>query len=115
MRSATLDLSSIDSQFCYEWLRQNLTATTDKNLLTWFVGCNFLWTEYANATMAAERRPIAYEPFEAVLKIAFPATEKKNWWHDVAPKYWKDPTTRRSDMIFTGIRYLKDGVPVFGL
>lgn len=115
MHSAAIDLSSIDAQFCYRWLRENLTATSDKTLLTWFVGCNFLWVEYAEAARRKAVRPLAYEPFEAVLKIAFPLTERKSWMHDVAPKYWKDPTRRQSDMIFTGVRYLKDGVPVFGL
>ena len=115
MRRVDMDLSSIDSEFCYQWLRGSTHAVTDKTVLTAFVGCNFLWSEYANAAMAAEHRPIAYVPFEVLVKLAHPHVEKKSWTHDVAPKYWRDPVMRRPDMIFTGLRYLKDGVQLFGL
>lgn len=129
--SDIMDLSSTESVFLFSWLKTNTIPSTDSASLAWFVGCEFLWSEYANDCMRQSQQALDYNSFESVLKIIYGDRIKRQLYNHMAAKV--DKRDRRSGrdgktytfetfkdvvkpvLIFSGIRYLKDGEIALGL
>ncbi len=102
LRGAQVDLSSIETNFAFEWLRASCTAQPPENKsLTWFVGANHLYMAYANAAMRADKVPISFFELWEVLNLAVPGV--------------KAGKIQCRLPVYFGLRYISQGVQETGI
>lgn len=95
-----MDLSSTDSEFCFNWLRQNLLVQpVGDEALTWYVTAELLFMDYANAAFKANAVPVSNEEFWTALRLAVPVVQCGKLQARVP--------------VFYGVRYIVDGIPKF--
>lgn len=97
-----LDLSSKSSEFAWEWLTKYVIEQpkNDKSL-TWFVSAARLYKDYANDSLRSAKTPLAFNDFWAALQLRAERV-KAGKMRGVTP-------------VYTGVRYFRDGVIIFGL
>lgn len=96
-----LDLSAKSSEFAYNWVKRHIIPQpVGDGSLTWFVSAAVLYRDYADGSMKAGEPPLSFNELYGVLRIFHSGLGTGRM---------------RGVPIYTGLKYLRDGVQVFGV